>query len=139
MSSSSCIEQKGVVEAYSNGIAKVNITAHSACASCHSKSSCLSMDTSEKVLDIPTDTAVKKGDVVQVAMHKELGIRATLLAYVLPFVVILISLLLMTSLGLHEGVAGLISLAAAGVYYYILHLNKGSLQKTFRFTISKVN
>jgi positive regulator of sigma E activity len=72
-------------------------------------------------------------------MKQSLGLRATLLAYVLPFMIVLLALMVLTSLGMPEVFAGLLSLVMLSVYFVLLHFFKDKLQKTFQFTLNKVN
>jgi sigma-E factor negative regulatory protein RseC len=140
MSSTDCVEQKGIIEEINNGIATVNITSFSACSSCESNGACGMSESTEKHIDVAIDTAhYKKGELVRVIMKKSLGLRATLLAYILPFLIVIIALIILTSTGISEGISGLIAIIALALYFFILHLNKNKLQKTFQFTLNKVN
>lgn len=140
MSSTDCAEQKGIIEEITNGMAKVNITSYSACSSCQSKSACSMNESSSKIIDVFVDTEdYKVGEMVKVAIKKSLGMRATLLAYVIPFMIIIASLIVFKSLGLHEGLAGLISLSLLIPYYLGLYLLNNTLKKTFQFTLNKVS
>ena len=140
MDSTTCVEQKGIIEEINKGIATVNITSFSACASCQSKGACRMTETSEKYIEVainPDD--FKTGELVKVLMKQSLGLRATLLAYVLPFMIVLLALMVLTSLGMPEVFAGLLSLVMLSVYFVLLHFFKDKLQKTFQFTLNKVN
>ena len=140
MDSINCVEQKGIIEEINKGIARVNITSYSACASCQSKGACGMTETAEKHIDVainPND--FHKGELVNILMAKSLGLRATLLAYVLPFLIVIIALIILTSSGLNEAISGLIAILALALYFFLLHLNKDKLQKTFQFTLNKVN
>lgn len=140
MNSSDCVEQKGIIEEINKGVATVNITSYSACASCQSKSACGMSESTEKHIHVAVEENLfKKGELVKILMSKSLGLRATLLAYVLPFIIVIIALLVLKEFGIHEGVSGLASILALVVYFYVLYLNKDKLQKTFQFTLNKVN
>lgn len=140
MSSTDCVEQKGIIEEIKDGIAKVNITSFSACSSCQSQSACQMGETAEKVIDVHIDTSkFHKGELVRVIMKKSLGLKATLLAYIIPFIILLLSLIVLTSIGFSEGVSGIISILLLVPYYIVLYLLKNTLQKTFQFTLNKVS
>ena len=140
MNSIDCVEQKGIIEEITNGIATVNITSFSACSSCQSKSACGMSESEEKQIHVAVDShQYKKGELVNILMKRSLGLRATLLAYVLPFCFVILALIILTSAGINEAIAGLISLGVLALYFLLLHLNKGKLQKTFQFTLNKVN
>ncbi len=140
MSSNTCVEQKGIIEEIKDGVAKVNITSFSACSSCQSQSACQMGEIAEKVIDVSVDsTNFHKGEQVKVIMKKSLGMKATLLAYIIPFIILMASLIVLTSIGLSEGVSGIISILLLAPYYIVLYLLKNKLQKTFQFTLNKVN
>ena len=140
MSSNDCVEQKGIIEDITNGIGKVNITSFSACASCSSKSACQMSENTNKIIDVHlTDNNFSKGEIVKVAMKKVLGLRATLIAYVLPFTLIIFSLIILTNIGVSEAVSGIISLALLVPYFLFIYYKRDSLKKTFQFTLDKVD
>lgn len=140
MSSTNCLEQKGIVEEVRNGIAKVAINSLSACSSCQAKSLCKMGDSELNLIDVAImDNSFKQGDAVIVQMKRSLGNRAALIAYILPFFLILISLFIFTSIGIKEVYAGLISLSLLIPYYFVLHKFRSKLKRTFQFTLNKVN
>jgi sigma-E factor negative regulatory protein RseC len=140
MDSSTCIEQKGVVEDVSNELVKVNITSFSACANCHSKQACGVLDSSNRELFVPINTShdFSIGEIVGVAMKRTMGWKATILAYVLPFILVLTTLLILNSLQIHEVVVGLGSLVVLVPYFSALYLRRDRLRNTFSFTIRKI-
>jgi sigma-E factor negative regulatory protein RseC len=139
MNSTDCIEQKGIIEEISNGTAKVHVTSLSACASCATKGACHAGESANKTVEVFIgDQNYHKGELVNIRMNKTLGFRATLLAYILPFFVLLITLIILTELEISEVISGLLSLAVLVPYFLILYLKKDKLQKTFQFTLNKV-
>lgn len=140
MNSNDCVEQKGIIEEINQGVATVNITSFSACSSCESKSACGMSESTEKQIHVPLlKDNFKKGELVKIIMKKSLGLKATLLAYILPFLIVIIVLIILKEFGINEAISGLASLAILAVYFFILHLYKDKLQKTFQFTLNKVN
>lgn len=139
MTSTDCVEQKGIIEDIRDGVAKVNITTFSACSSCQSKSACHMGEEEVKVVDVHIGASdFHKGETVRVIMKKSLGMRATLIAYILPFIIVLISLFILSSVGLSEAVAGIISVSILAPYFIVLYLLRERFQKTFQFTLNKV-
>ena len=66
--------------------ASVRFTTFSACASCQSKAGCGMSESQERVMDIPVEAEnYHVGEMVEVVMQRNLGLKATLIAYVLPF------------------------------------------------------
>ena len=134
------IRHEGVVLAVSDGVenggkgmARVRIVQASACASCKAKQMCMSAESQEKEMDVIPLEPLQVGDKVEVLVQQKLGWKAVLLAYILPFVV-LVSVVFVLSRWLSEAAAGTIALCATGVYYLVLSLFKGKLQREFSFT-----
>lgn len=139
MNTSSCVEQKGTIEEIKDGIVKVNLLSISACASCHAKGACSMLDIQNKIIDIyESGKDYKKGEVVNVIMRQSLGYKAMLLAYGLPFLLVLATLIILTSLHVNELIAGLGSLSILIPYYLVIYFFRDNLQKTFTFTIKKL-
>lgn len=141
MDSSTCIEQKGVVEEISHGLVKVNITSFSACTNCHSKQACSILDSAIREVFVPLNnvTSFSIGETVRVIMKRTLGWKATIMGYVIPIMLVLTTLLILNSLQLHEIVVGLGSLVILIPYFIALYYNRERLRKTFSFTIEKIS
>lgn len=138
MDSMDCIEQKGIIEEIRNGIARVNITSFSACGSCQSKGACQISESSSRIIDVNIeDSMFHVGETVQVLMEKSLGLKATLLAYIIPFIIVISALITLTETGISELISGAVSLGLLAPYYIALYFNKDKLQKQFQFTLKK--
>ncbi|MBN1951623.1 MAG: SoxR reducing system RseC family protein [Bacteroidales bacterium] len=138
MSSASCIEQKGVIERIENGQASVRLAVFQACAHCHSKSACGVADESTRNIEIALpDENYSIGEQVMIGMKRHLGIRATFLAYVFPFLLVMIVLILLTTLHLNELLSGIFSLISLVPYFILLYLFRDRLDRTFTFTLRK--
>ncbi len=95
----------------------------------------------------------KLGDTVEVMVQQKMGWKAVVLAYLLPFFVMLAVMFVGNGLlamgdgatGLlgdeakREAVLGTIALCAMALYYIVLGLFKDRLQKEFSFTAKKKN
>jgi len=135
---SDCIVKSGVVERIDNQVIYVKVLTTGACVSCHAKGACTSLDTSERLIEIDQTTApdVKSGQIIQVSMKNSNGNLAVVYGYVIPFLIVIISLLFLISMTT-EGIAGLLSIALLMPYYLILYLMKNRLRKRFMFTIEQ--
>jgi sigma-E factor negative regulatory protein RseC len=136
-SASEVISHPGIVQSLDNGIARVKIQSVAACGSCTVKGACSMAEMEEKIIDIPiTDTDTYTiGEMVTVSMNPSLGNLAVVLGYLVPFILVLATLIVSIASGLNEGLAGLLSLAVLVPYYLIIHKNKKRLSKTFTFHI----
>jgi sigma-E factor negative regulatory protein RseC len=138
MNSAECIEQKGVVKEVINGKIMVSLTSFSACAHCHSKNACTLYQSETREVEVPEGNLhLKPGENVFIQIKENKGLRAALLAYFIPFVIILFTLILLSSIGLSELLAGMISVLAITPYFIILYFRRKNLKKTFSFSLRK--
>lgn len=135
------IKHQGIVENINGSHLQVRIIQTSACASCSIKGHCSSADTKEKLIDVTDDnvSSYQPGDCVWVIGELSMGVMAVLLAFILPFLVLIFSLFIFMAIWNDELGSALCSLALLIPYYYILWLNKSRLGKKFSFSISPMN
>lgn len=135
------IRHQGIVENISGSHIQVRIVQTSACASCSVKGHCTSAETKEKLVDVyDVDAAsYRPGDRVWVAGRLSMGAMAVLLAFILPFLVLIVSLFVLMAVRNDELFAALGSLALLIPYYYILWLNKARIGKKFSFSVLPMN
>ena len=134
------ISHKGVVEAVDADLVKVRITQGSACAVCKVANHCSAAESKEKTVEVVCDDAAKTyavGDEVVVSMPMGNGRRAVLLAFILPFLVMLAVLLLTLWATGNEALAALLALASLVPYYAILHLSEKKIARKFSFVIEQ--
>ena len=132
------IDHVGTISDIKNEKITVSILNVSACAGCHAKSACSMSDMKEKEIDIiDYSSSFKLGEEVNVVYQESLGWLALLLAYVLPFVLVLITLFIATAFT-NELISGLMALGILLPYYSLLYFLKDRLKKTFSFTIHKI-
>ena len=72
-------------------------------------------------------------------MRTALGLKAVLISYVIPLLIILIILLSLSEFGVSELLSGLIAIVAVGIYFCIVFLCRKRIAGAFDFTISKIN
>ena len=161
------IKHDGIIIALNeNGTALVRIVQTSACAACKAKAMCASAESAEKEMTVtlaypyplPEGKGVNTahqtyaiGDEVEVMVQQKMGWKAVVLAYLLPFFVMLAVMFIGNGLlamgdgatGLlgdeakREAVLGTVALCAMAVYYLVLGMFKDKLQKEFSFTARK--
>ena len=79
-------------------------------------------------------------DKVKVSISTKLGMKAVFIAFVLPFVFLMIAIVLSLKVfDLSEALSCLIAISVMGIYYFILFKRKNSLQKQFVFKIHLCN
>lgn len=134
------IEHQGVIISKDDKIARVKIEQTSACASCHVKSVCGASDKSEKIIDANImDDTLKVGDQVTIIGQKSLGFQAILLAYILPFIVIIATLFIVNVFTTNEIIIGTCALASLIPYFIVLRLMRNKIQAKFQFYAIKKN
>jgi len=132
-----CVIHHGVVEEIKESSVMVNIVSMASCASCQLNGVCNASDIEKKSIEAlkPSGKAIKVGDYVTLEMETSLGIKAVMMGYIYPFMILLASLIVSTIINLEEGVAALISVGLMVPYYAILYLRKDKMKKYFTFRI----
>ena len=151
-----------------DGTALVRIVQTSACAACKAKAMCASAESAEKEMTVVllsqeprtrnqdasamTDQskvtslgslllapeAYKVGDTVEVMVQQKMGWKAVVLAYLLPFFVMLVVMFVGNAIWtVREEILGTVALCAMALYYLLLGMYKDKLQKEFSFTARK--
>ena len=150
------IKHDGIIIALNeDGTALVRIVQTSACAACKAKAMCASAESVEKEMRVqlayPQPLPVEKGentahqtyaigDEVEVMVQQKMGWKAVVLAYLLPFFVMLAVMLIGNAIwAVREEILGTVSLCAMALYYLVLGMFKDKLQKEFSFTAKRKN
>lgn len=133
------IEHRGVVVEVGDKSVRVKIEQLSACAACHVKSLCVASDKSEKIVDaavVAGDFTV--GEEVMVIGRKQIGIVAILLAYVVPFLLVVATLFVSAQFVDKEWIAGTLALLVLMPYLVVLRLINNKIKAKFQFYVSKI-
>jgi sigma-E factor negative regulatory protein RseC len=133
---SQSIYHRGIVQNTGNNSVLVVITSESACSGCHARGACGMSGREYKEIEIPGSYSVKKGDEVTVRLNLSSGYAAVILAYVVPLVILLVSLIVLNILNVTELMAGLLSMAMLVPYFAILFLLRHRVSQRFIFTIN---
>jgi sigma-E factor negative regulatory protein RseC len=159
------IKHDGIIIALNeDGTALVRVVQTSACAACKAKAMCASAESAEKEMTVvllgesaPQKSAdfsgtpqamrregerraYKVGDTVEVMVQQKMGWKAVVLAYLLPFFVMLAVMLIGNAIwSVREEILGTVALCAMALYYLLLGMFIDKLQKEFSFTARKKN
>ncbi len=132
------ISHDGIVDSTEGNEVVVRITSYAACSACHARGACNVTEEKEKFMRIKSGSGqFSAGENVRIILAQSLGFRALFLGYVLPFLLILITLLIASATGISELAAGLISLSVLLPYYVGLKLLRGKLDRQFSFLLQK--
>lgn len=133
------ITHNGVVARIEGNHIYVRVMQSSACETCVAKGSCSTHESKEKLIDVVSPSAgFAVGDRVLVRASAAMGMKAVVLAYVIPLVIIIAVLVLVIKAGSSELAAVVAALSAVAVYYAVLYLRRGSIRKKFSFSIEHV-
>lgn len=133
------IEHSGIVVESLGNLTRVRIVSQSACASCHARSACTAADLQEKLIDVTTPDTFRPGEQVMLTANQELGLKAAWWAYILPVILVLITMITTFAVTHNENLSGLLSLMVLFPYFLIIKLAGNSMRKTFTFTIKTLN
>lgn len=118
---------------------RVRIVQTSACAACKVAGHCSAAESKEKVVEVVDcrAAAYAPGDSVVVSIEPSTGRRAVILAFVVPFLILVAVLVIaLWAIG-DEGVAAIIALASLVPYYLLLHGMERRLARKFSFVINQ--
>ncbi|MDR2834887.1 MAG: SoxR reducing system RseC family protein [Bacteroidales bacterium] len=133
------LEHVGIISKKENNKFTVELEVQSACASCHAKGMCTSLDSkTKKVETFSTDDSFEIGEKVLVKMKESLGFKAIFFGYILPFIVMFATIIILLNIFHSEGIAGLFGILSLLPYYLSLYMFRENLDKKFVFIIEKV-
>ena len=133
------IRHEGIVLSVHGEMAHVQIVQTSACSACKARSMCMSSESQAKEMDAVMLEKMQAGDRVEVEVRERLAWRAVLLAYILPFVVMMAVIAVLDyATDWSEAIVGTLSLCSIALYYIGLNTFRDKLQKQFTFTARKI-
>ena len=133
------IEHDGVVVAVERGMVRVAVEVGEACGSCASRKSCAMGASEQREIDVVTAEAEHYaiGERVVVSAHRTTGIMAVVFCYLLPLVVLCVTIVGATMAGMNEGLAAAAALMATALYYLLLAWQHKNIARKVTFTIDK--
>ena len=126
------VSHKGTVISVGQDRISVRIVSESACSACHAAGLCGASDSKNKIVDVPVygGQTYSVGQEVEVCLARKMGLKAVLLSYVIPLVILLILVLTLSSIGLA-------SVGGVALYYLILYFRRDSLAEGYVFYVRK--
>lgn len=123
-------QRPGVVTAISPDIVTVQIQQQSACSGCHARDLCVSSERREHQLQLKTyGQHFSIGEQVLVVARRSVGRLAVLLAFVLPLLLLVLTLsIAQTFLALSEAAAVLVAIGLLSLYYLVLYTQRHRLE-----------
>lgn len=110
-----------------------------ACSSCKAAKLCRSSEQKEKVIEVVTPRAnhYQVGQEVTIVGSVSQGLQATLYAYVLPLMILLLCMSAASLRGAGDALAALFGLSIMALYYLVLFFLRSHLERKFSFTIEE--
>lgn len=135
--STDSIKHNGVIRTEDNEKYYISIVSKSACAACSARGACNITEIKEETVEVykNKNDKYKIGERVEVLMEKSQGARAVVLGYILPFVLLLVTLIISLNVFDDEGIAGLLALAILIPYYLVLYYFRNRVNDSFVFKI----
>ena len=131
------IKHEGYISKISENAITVSLKGNINCEGCKAKAACGVSESNDKEIEVfETNQTFNLNESVQIILEKGLGLKAVFFAYVLPFILLIITLFVASNF-LKEWVAGLLSLSMLIPYYLLLYFTKDSFQKMFKISILK--
>jgi|L827metagenome_2_1110789.scaffolds.fasta_scaffold00107_38 sigma-E factor negative regulatory protein RseC len=135
------IKHQGIVENIIGSQIFVRIVQTTGCASCSARGYCSSSESKEKTIEVTDYDSMNYnvGDFVEITGQTSMGMMAVLWAFILPFLILIISLFSTMSLsGGNELLSSAVSFILLVPYYLILWVSKAKMKKHFSFTIKPI-
>ncbi|WNH08310.1 SoxR reducing system RseC family protein [Thalassobellus suaedae] len=128
----------GIVTKIGDESVVVSLEQNIHCESCRAKAACGISESNTKEIEIinPNDS-YKINEHVNVVLKKALGFKAVFWAYVFPFILMFLTLII-ASIYLKEWIAGILSLLILIPYYLTLYFLKSKLKSAFKISILKI-
>lgn len=133
------IEHAGVVDGVEGECVRVRILQSSACSACKVAAHCNASETKEKIIDVMDADAshYQKGDQVMVVADTAVGFRASLYGYLLPLILMVVTLVGVLAATHSEGLAAVSALGILIPYYVLLFLMRNKLRNRLSFTLER--
>ena len=133
------IKHAGVVDGVEGECVRVRILQSSACSACKVAAHCNASETKEKIIDVMDADAslYQKGDQVMVVADTAVGFRASLYGYLLPLILMVVTLVGVLAATHSEGLAALSALGILMPYYVLLFLMRNKLRNRLSFTLER--
>lgn len=116
---------------------EAEVEVKSACAQCALQKACQMHEVSQRKIIIPLEQGkiYQVGEVVNVSISLEEGMLAAFYAYVLPLILVLLTLFISLMSGVSEIISGICSIIVLIPYYFGVFLKKNFFARKLNFKI----
>lgn len=133
------ISKNGIIKKITKNELIIEILSCSACNSCSIKNYCSGFESKQKEISVKNKNYVnfKKGEEVLLSIDERQAFKSVILAYVIPLIIMISTVVGMLSYKNDELIAGISGIIILIPYYFGLFLAKNKLKSDFEFKISK--
>lgn len=130
---------EGKVVQITDACVHVQIAINDACQHCNSKKSCMIFNARERIIDVncsnPQDYEI--GEIVDLQMKTTIGLKAVWFAYVIPFLVLVGTIIVGVNIMDNELLVVLIAFGILALYYFLIYFKRKKINQIFTFTLLK--
>lgn len=132
--------KEGIVRAIHGDQIEVEITISSACSECHAKSICIPSDHKRETVLAQRlyNEHFEVGDKVHLVLKGSAGGKAVVLAYLLPFIVLMVALFGTYAITKSELAGVIVSVVFVVIYYIILKTQNKKIEQNFQFFVKRM-
>ena len=140
MDKNESVEHSGIVESVENEIVRVGFVSQASCSSCHARGACSISEIDNKFVEVKSAEPIWKiGEQVTIVLQQSLGFKALWFGYLIPLLVLVVTVVIVSALTGKDGLAGLLAIGMLIPYYSILYFYRKELKNKFDFTLKKSN
>lgn len=132
--------KEGIVRAIHGDQIEVEITISSACSECHAKNICIPSDHKRETVLAQSlyNEHFEVGDKVHLVLKGSAGGKAVVLAYLLPFIVLMVALFGTYAITKSELAGVIVSVVFVVIYYIILKTQNKKIEQNFQFFVKRM-
>lgn len=136
--SSGTIRQSATVIRVDATQIEVEVCRPEACAACKAKSVCSEGGGQGKRMTLANDgQGYQLGEQITLVMRRSAGLKAVVIAYLVPVILVVTALLVFQTIHMQETVAAISTLVLLGLYFLVIRLLRGRLNRELTIEIEK--
>ncbi|MCI1741379.1 MAG: SoxR reducing system RseC family protein [Prevotella sp.] len=131
------VTHTGIIDSIDGDRIHVRILQASACGECRIAGHCNASDTREKYIDVKDSNASihHVGESVVISTDGNTARRATVIAYVIPLILMVLTLVLVLKFSHNEGMAALSGIGILVPYYFVIFLLRKKISSEVKFQL----
>jgi len=129
------ISHDAIVKSVDKGHVTVSLSSGVSCSGCRAAGACGMSGNSDREIKVNGTFDLHPGQQVMVSIKGSQGYLALFLGYLLPLILVVVTLLTLSSVNAGELLSGLFSFGILIPYYIILWTFRSSIGKKFSFTV----